>query len=476
VTGLFYLPALPELFIALGAMVLLMVGVFKKERSYETVSFLSVLLLTSVLVIINLDYIPLGYAFNFSFLSDDFSNYTKSLILLASIGIIIISSGYLKSIGIVKFEYPVLILLSVVGMMVMVSSNDIVSLYLGLELQSLPLYVLASIRRESKKSTEAGLKYFVLGALSSCMLLYGLSLIYGFSGSIIYSDIANFLSENNSNKGILFGLAFLTAGLAFKISVVPFHMWAPDVYEGSPTTITAFLASAPKVAAVALFTKVMVSCFPSLIDQWQLMIIFISIASMLLGSFAAIGQNNIKRLLAYSSIGHMGFILIGLATGTLSGVTGLLIYLTIYIFMVVGAFSCVLALRTNDVNIENISDLSGLSKVNPVIAFILSMFLFSLAGIPPLAGFFAKFYIFLSAIESGLYTLAIIGVLASVVGAFYYLRIIKIIYFDENINIFEPISKRMKLIIYVTAIPVILFFIRPSLLTDLAEKAALSLF
>ena len=329
-TGLFYLPALPELFIALGAMVLLMVGVFKKERSYETVSFLSVLLLTSVLVIINLDYIPLGYAFNFSFLSDDFSNYTKSLILLASIGIIIISSGYLKSIGIVKFEYPVLILLSVVGMMVMVSSNDIVSLYLGLELQSLPLYVLASIRRESKKSTEAGLKYFVLGALSSCMLLYGLSLIYGFSGSIIYSDIANFLSENNSNKGILFGLAFLTAGLAFKISVVPFHMWAPDVYEGSPTTITAFLASAPKVAAVALFTKVMVSCFPSLIDQWQLMIIFISIASMLLGSLQLIGQNNIKRLLAYSSIGHMGFILIGLATGTLSGVTGLLIYIDNY--------------------------------------------------------------------------------------------------------------------------------------------------
>jgi NADH-quinone oxidoreductase subunit N len=253
-------------------------------------------------------------------------------------------------------------------------------------------------------------------------------------------------------------------------------MWAPDVYEGSPTTITAFLASAPKVAAVALFTKIMVNCFPSLIDQWQLMIIFISIASMLLGSFAAIGQNNVKRLLAYSSIGHMGFVLIGLATGTISGVTGLLIYLTIYVFMVIGTFACILSLKVNGTNIESISDLSGLSKVNPMIAFVLSMFLFSLAGIPPLAGFFAKFYIFLSAIESGLYALAIIGVLASVIGAFYYLRIIKIIYFDENINVFEPITKRMKLIIYITAIPVILFFIRPSLITDIAEKAALSLF
>ena len=475
-TGLFYLPALPELFIALGAMILLMVGVFKKERSYETISFLSVLLLSSILVLINLNYIPLGYAFNLSFLSDNFSVYAKSLILISSICVIIISSGYLKNIGIVKFEYPILILLSVVGMMVMVSSNDIISLYLGLELQSLPLYVLASIRRESKKSTEAGLKYFVLGALSSCMLLYGLSLIYGFSGSILYSDIAGFLYEDNTNKGILFGLAFLTAGLAFKISAVPFHMWAPDVYEGAPTTVTAFLATAPKIAAIALFVKVLIYCFPALIEQWQPMIIFISIASMLLGSFAAIGQNNIKRLLAYSSIGHMGFLLIGLATGTFAGVTGLLIYLTIYVFMVVGTFSCILSLSVNDVNVENISDLSGLSKENPIIAFVLSMFLFSLAGIPPLAGFFAKFYIFLSAIESGLYILAIIGVLASVVGAFYYLRIIKIIYFDENINTFEVISKRMRLIIYITSIPVILFFIRPSLLTDIAEKAALSLF
>ncbi|MHA1166024.1 MAG: NADH-quinone oxidoreductase subunit NuoN, partial [Alphaproteobacteria bacterium] len=358
----------------------------------------------------------------------------------------------------------------------MISANDLIALYLGVELQSLALYVLATFRTSSVRSSEAGLKYFVLGALSSGMLLYGCSLIYGFTGTTGFTGIAAAAGSPSSNLGLIFGLVFFMAGLAFKVSAVPFHMWTPDVYEGAPTPVTAFFATAPKVAAMAMFLRAVLVAFPDVTHQWQQIVVFISIASMVLAAFAAIGQTNIKRLMAYSSIGHMGFALVGLAAADAAGVQAVIIYLAIYLVMNLGVFACILAMRRSDGRVEEIDELSGLSRNNPMMAFLLAMLLFSLAGIPPLAGFFGKFYVFLAAINSGLYTLAVIGVLSSVVGAYYYLRIVKIMYFDEPVDAFEPMPGALKIMLLVSGILVIFFFTYPAPLVAAASAAAKSLF
>ncbi len=365
----------------------------------------------------------------------------KLLILGGSAASILLSFEYLKLKRMQRFEFPVLVLLAAVGMMMMVSASDLIALYLGLELQSLSLYVLAAIRRDDTRSSEAGLKYFVLGALSSGMLLYGASLLYGTTGATGFTEIAAAVArEGAGNLGLTVGLVFLLVGLAFKVSAVPFHMWTPDVYEGAPTPVTAFFAAAPKLAAMALLTRVVAGAFGGAADQWRQIIIFLSIASMLLGAFAAIGQTNIKRLMAYSSIGHVGYALVGLAAGGEQGLEGLLVYLAIYLVMTLGTFACILAMRRGDGMVEDISSLSGLAETNLPLAFVLAMLLFSLAGVPPLAGFFAKFYVFAAAVKAGLYPLAVIGVLASVVAAFYYLRIVKVMFFDAPAPAFHAVE------------------------------------
>jgi NADH-quinone oxidoreductase subunit N len=373
-----------------------------------------------------------------------------------------------------NFEDPILVLLSTLGMMVLISAGDLISLYLGLELMSLALYVVAASNRDNVKSTEAGLKYFVLGALSSGMLLYGASLVYGFSGTVSFTGIA--AVAKHGNIGLVFGLVFLLAGLCFKVSAVPFHMWTPDVYEGAPTPVTAFFASAPKVAAMAVFVRASMTAFPGIVTEWQQIIVFVSIASMALGAFAAIGQKNIKRLMAYSSIGHMGYALVGLASGTAEGAQGVLVYLAIYVAMTLGSFAIILAMKRNGQAMEQISDFAGLSRTNPLLAFFFAMFLFSLAGIPPLAGFFAKFYVFIAAIKAGLFTLAVIGVLTSVVGAFYYLSIIKVMYFDEPLPKLDPVRLELRTVLAVAGLFNILFFAYPGPLVSVATAAAKSLF
>jgi len=356
----------------------------------------------------------------------------------------------------------------------LISAGDLIALYLGLELMSLALYVVAASSRDNVRSTEAGLKYFVLGALSSGMLLYGASLIYGFTGTVGFAGIA--AGARGGSIGIVFGLVFVLAGLCFKVSAVPFHMWTPDVYEGAPTPVTAFFASAPKVAALAVFTRVALTAFPGIMLQWQQIVVFVSIASMALGSFAAIGQRNIKRLMAYSSIGHMGYALVGLAAGTPEGVQGVLVYMSIYVAMTLGTFAVILSMRRDGELVENISDLSGLARTHPTMAFFLGVLLFSLAGIPPLAGFFAKFYVFLAAIKAGLFTLAVVGVLTSVVGAYYYLAIVKIMYFDEPARGFQRMPALLRLVLGVSGLVNILFFAYPAPLVNAATAAAKSLF
>ena len=388
-----------------------------------------------------------GKAFGDAFITDPFARFMKVLTLIGSVVTLIMSVGFAKAEKFDKFEYPVLILLATLGMMLMISANDMIALYLGLELQSLALYVVAAINRDSLRSTEAGLKYFVLGALSSGMLLYGISLVYGYTGNTGFDEIAAALGGGERQLGLVFGLVFVLAGLAFKISAVPFHMWTPDVYEGAPTPVTAFFAAAPKMAAMALLVRVTMGAFEPIAPDWQQIIVFISIASMVLGSFAAIGQTNIKRLMAYSSIGHMGFALVGLAANSQAGVRGVVIYMLIYLVMTLGTFAFILAMRRKDGNVEQISDLAGLSATNPVMATILTILMFSLAGIPPLAGFWAKWYVFLAAIDAELYALAVIGVLASVVGAYYYLRIIKIMWFDEPVGGFLPMAGELRLVL-----------------------------
>ena len=473
------LPALPEIVLALGAMALLMVGAFQGERSTRMIDAAAILLLVLAGAIIV--WLPEGKLVTFggSFVVDSFARFLKLLALTGSAAAILMSTDYLAAEKRQKFEYSILILLSATGMMMLISASDLIALYLGLELMSLALYVVAAIDRDSVRSTEAGLKYFVLGALSSGMLLYGASLVYGFTGTVDFAGIAKAVSQggpSHASLGLVFGLVFVFAGFCFKVSAVPFHMWTPDVYEGAPTPITAFFAAAPKVAAIAMFVRTSIVAFPGILGQWQQIVVFVAIASMALGAFAAIGQRNIKRLMAYSSIGHMGFALVGLAAGTQEGVEGVLIYMAIYVAMTLGTFACILSMRRDGRMVEDIADLAGLARTKPAMAFFLAMLLFSLAGIPPLAGFFAKFYVFLAAIQAGLFTLAVIGVVTSVVGAYYYLAIVKIMYFDEPAKPFEPMPYELKAVLAVAGLFNLLFFIYPSPLVEAANAAAKSLF
>ncbi|MHA1523362.1 MAG: NADH-quinone oxidoreductase subunit NuoN [Alphaproteobacteria bacterium] len=463
--------AAPEIVMAVGAMALLMVGAFGAPGQVARLvdwGALAVLLATAIMVIAN--GAGPATAFGGAIIIDQFAVMMKIMVLVGAGLAIVLASEYMRHQNIAMFEFPVLVLLATLGMLMMISAGDLIALYLGLELQALALYVLAGLRRDSLRSTEAALKYFVLGALSSGMLLYGASLIYGFAG------IAAQISTGSPSLGVVFGLVFLIAGLAFKVSAVPFHMWTPDVYEGSPTPVTAMFAIAPKIAAMALFLRILVQGFGDMTQEWQQIIVFISIASMVLGAFAAIGQRNIKRLLAYSSIGHMGFALVGLAAGTEVGVAGTITYLAIYMAMVAGTFAAVLLMRRGGTYVEDISDLAGLSRTHPVMAFFLATMMFSLAGIPPLAGFFAKFYVFLAAVQAGLWALAVIGVLASVVGAFYYLRIVKIIYFDDPVEAFEPATPALSAILVVSGLAIIGFIFYPAPLVSAAAAAARALF
>ena len=457
---------IPEIFLSLSIMVLLMMGVFFKKKINLVYQFSLFVLLITFLLIVNNTFGENLYLFHDTYKIDLLSKVMKSLTIISAFFIIFSSHDYVKIIGINKIEYPILILSSVLGMIVMISAYDLMVFYVGLELQSLSLYVLASFNRDNKNSSEAGLKYFVLSALSSGLLLYGSSLIYGFTSSTNFDVIA--LNLDIYNFGSIFGIVFIIVGLAFKISAVPFHMWAPDVYEGSPTSVTYFFSIVPKIAGLTVFIRFLYVPFINVIDQWQMIIIFISIASMILGSVAAIGQNNIKRLIAYSSIGHMGFILAGLATATNNGIQNSIIYLIIYGIMNLGLFSCVFLLKRKNIFYENLTDLSGMSKNHPLLSLCMLIFLFSLAGIPPLAGFFAKFYIFMSVIEVKMYFLAITGLLTTVISAFYYLRIIKIIYFDEPKEKFELNNNyRLKITLFISSILILTYFMYPSLLIKL---------
>jgi NADH-quinone oxidoreductase subunit N len=468
----------PELFVAIAGMVMLMFGAFRGESSTKFIYWLGVGVLVVAGVLVQAGPTGTSLAFNAQFVVDDFAVFVKVLLLIGAALALILAMPFNLREGIDQFEFPILIIFAVLGMMMMVSANDLMSLYLGIELQSLSLYVVAAIRRDTLRSSEAGLKYFVLGALSSGILLYGMSLVYGFAGTTNFEGLAPlFAADSEASIGVVVGLVFIAAGLAFKVSAVPFHMWTPDVYEGAPTPVTAFFAVAPKIAAMALFVRVMLEPFGALVLEWQQVIWFISLASMLLGSFAAIVQTNIKRLMAYSSIGHMGFVLVGLAAGSEEGVTGILVYLTIYLFMNIGTFACILAMRRGGRMVEDIDSLAGLSKTNPMLAGALALFMFSMAGIPPLGGFFAKLFVFRAAINAELYVLAVVGLLTSVVGAFYYLRIIKVMYFDEAAEPFDKgLGREITVLVTVTVIVTTFFFIGLAPVLSGAEAAAAVLF
>lgn len=460
---------LPEIFISLAIMFLLILGVFKKNSS-NIIHYLSIvcLLITGILIINN----PSGTQvtlFSGSFIIDNLSSFMKILTILGGASILLMSKKFLKISKIFLIEYPILILSSILGMLVMISSNDLMVFYIGLELQSLALYVLASFNRDQLKSSESGLKYFVLSALSSGLLLYGCTLIYGFSGSTNFDIISN--TVNSNHYGLTFGIVFILVGLSFKISAVPFHMWAPDVYEGSPTPVTLFFSVVPKIAALTVFIRFLYVPFINMMDQWQPIIIFLSIASMIFGAIAAIGQKNLKRLIAYSSIGHIGYALAGLSVGTNEGLQSSIVYISIYIVMNLGFFSCLLMMKKNDLYFETIEDLSGLSKNHPILSLCFLIVLFSLAGIPPLAGFFAKFYIFKSVIEQSMYFLAIVGLLSTVIAAFYYLRIIKVIYFDEQREKYDTDhSNWLKVSLTLSTLLILLYFIFPSKLLEIVSS------
>ena len=473
-----FLPALPEIWLAGVAMVLLMVGAFRGNEGTRLVSWLAVLSLAVAFVAVVFGDQETTTTFAGMFIVDSFSTLTKGLILIGAAASLIMSLDYIRREGMERFEFPILILLATVGMLMMVSANDLISLYVGIELQSLSLYVIAAFKRDTLKSTEAGLKYFVLGALSSGMLLYGASMIYGFTGSTNFETIGALYTDAGQmpSIGLIVGLVFLISGLAFKVSAVPFHMWTPDVYEGAATPATAFFAIAPKVAALALLVRALIAPFFGVVEDWQQVITLIAILSMAYGAFAAIRQTNIKRLMAYSSIGHMGFALVGLAAGTEAGVQAVLIYLLIYVVMNIGTFAAILTMRVKGQMVEGIEDLAGLGRNNPMLAMILAVLLFSLAGIPPLAGFFGKFYVFLAAIEAELYTLAVLGVLSSVVGSFYYLRIIKVMYFDEPAEPFErPIGLEMSLILVASGVFTTFFILLPGPFLAWTQAAAAAL-
>ncbi|PIT68189.1 NADH-quinone oxidoreductase subunit NuoN [Bartonella tribocorum] len=472
---------LPEILIALGAIMLLMIGVYSNARASLTVTGLAMALLVATIVILIV--FPKSGSFQTNALIiDSFGRYMKILMLIGALFSLIMSVGFANAQKFNIFEFPVLVLLATLGMMFMISAGNMLSLYMGLELQSLALYVLAAINRNNVKSSEAGIKYFVLGALSSGLLLYGISLLYGFTGQIGFHEIALALKGENLQLGVIFGIVFILAGLAFKISAVPFHMWTPDVYEGAPTPITAFFAGAPKVAAMALIIRIIVMTFiplgriDSAMPAWQQILVFMALASMILGAFAAIGQNNIKRLMAYSSISHMGYALVGLSAGDMLGVKSVILYMTIYLGVTLGSFAFILGMRSKNGNVENIYDLSGLAKINPFMAIVMTIQLFSLASIPPMAGFFGKWYTFSAAVHAGLTPLAIVGMIASVVGAFYYLRVIKIMWFDDAKAHFVILSKELQFCLGLSALFILSYTFFGIWFAELAEKAAAALF
>jgi NADH-quinone oxidoreductase subunit N len=469
----------PEIALSIATVILLLIGLFQKKNSFKNICNLSILTLIviSFLVFLNIDFALANY--NDFFINSAFIQFFKGLIIIGSLATIIITKNYFIELKLSRFEIPILILFSILGMMVLISSNDLIAMYLGIELQSLALYVVATIKRDSLQSSESGVKYFVLGALSSGILLYGCSLIYGFTGSTNFQDIQNNLGTlNHLNLGLIFGLIFVLVGLAFKVSAVPFHMWTPDVYEGAPTSITAFFAIVPKVAAVALIFRFCLEPFKDFYSEWSQIIIFLSIASMFLGSIAAIAQTSIKRLLAYSSIGHVGYILIGLASSNAAGIKGVVIYMLIYVLMNVAIFTIILSLKFKDNYVEKISDLSGLSKNKPVFSICIAITMLSMAGIPPLAGFFGKFYIFIAALEAKLFYLAILGALFSVVSAFYYLRIIKIMYFEDLkiTNYQTNISSKASLILFFSIITITMFIFYPSLIINIGSDISIEFF
>jgi len=477
-----FLPVVPELFTASAAMALLLLGVFQGDRAAREISWLAVCALVIAFALVAAPLHAHGaervVSFYGMFVTDGFGAFAKLLVILGAALSLVIAMRYNESEGIARPEYPVLVLLATTGMMMMISANDLISLYVSLELQSLALYVVAAFQRDSVRSTEAGLKYFVLGALASGMLLYGASMVYGFAGTTSFDVLARqFGDSGTASIGLIIGIVLIAVGLAFKVSAVPFHMWTPDVYEGAPTPVTALFSVAPKIAAMALFIRVMVGPFGGLLGEWRQVIWFISVASMLLGSFAAINQRNIKRLMAYSSIGHVGYALIGLAAGTATGVRGILVYLAIYLFMNLGTWAVILCMRRQGKLVEGIDDLAGLSRTQPALALAMGIFMFSMAGIPPLAGFFAKIYVFLAAIDAGLYGLAVIGVLASVVGAYYYLRIVKLMYFDEPAAAFDrPVGREIQAVLVLSAFVILFFFAWPGLVADGADAVASALF
>jgi NADH-quinone oxidoreductase subunit N len=467
--------ALPELVLSIVGMAILLFGVLRKGENTFLASMFTLggFLLAAILVVSRSP----GIGFHGQFIVDPFSMFMKELLLAGAALALILSLDFNRQEGLSRFEFPVLMLFAVVGMMIMASASNMMTLYLGLELQSLSLYVLAAFARDDVRSTEAGLKYFVLGALASGLLLYGISLVYGFSGTMDFAELARLLARPEAaSPGLIVGLVFILAGLIFKISAVPFHMWTPDVYEGSPTSVTVFFATAPKVAAMALVLRVMATPFGHLLASWQQLIILVSIASMVLGALAAIGQTNVKRLMAYSSIGHMGYALIGLAPGTPEGIRGVLVYMIVYVFMSAGSFACIIAMRRRGRAVEQISELSGLARTDPGLALALAVFMFSMAGIPPLSGFFGKLYVFLAAVQSGLWALAVIGVLTSVVGAFYYLRIVKVMYFDAPVEAFDRRPAALSFVVAATGLFTTFFFIFPAPFVGAAQAAAKALF
>ena len=466
---------LPEFILAAGVLGLLLLGALRGERSVWLVTEIAVALLAAALVAVLANHRDKGVTFYGAFTDDPFSRFMKALALIGSLTTLLLSIDFMRSQKIGGFEFPILILLSTLGMMMLISASDFIALYLGLELMSLSLYVVAAYRRDNLRASEAGLKYFVLGALSSGMLLYGASLIYGYTGTVSFAGVATALHDQAS-LGVVFGLVFVLAGLAFKISAAPFHMWTPDVYEGAPTPVTTFFASAPKMAAMAILVRVAMTAFPGVAHDWRQIVTFVSIASMAIGSFAAIGQTNIKRLMAYSSIGHMGFALVGLAAGTVEGAHGVVVYMSIYLAMTLGTFAGILSMRRNGDYVEDIADLAGLARTNAPMAFFLATMMFSLAGIPPLAGFFAKFYVFAAAMKADLYGLAIIGVLISAIGAYYYLRIVKVMYFDEPAKAFDQPGAAPRIVLALSTAVVIFYALAPAPLTDAAMAAAKSLF
>lgn len=469
--------ARPELFLAASIALLLVYGVVRGEVATPFVSVATcvVLLVTAVLL-----FVPYreGTAFASLFIVDRLTATMKVLVLIGSAMAVLMSRAYFERVGAWRFEYPLLVALATLGMMLMISANDLMALYVGLELQSLALYVIAAFHRDNARSTEAGVKYFVLGSVASGMLLFGASLIYGFCGGTSFVQISRALLDGKAGEiGTIIGLVFVVAGLAFKVSAVPFHMWTPDVYEGAPTPVTALFAVAPKIAAISLLISVLMGPFKPLFVQWQQIIVVASVLSMALGAFAALRQQNIKRLMAYSSIGNVGYVLLGVAAGSEKGIQGVVFYLAIYLVMTLGVFATILMMKRRDIMVENVSDLAGLSKSHPAMALAMLIFMFSLAGIPPLAGFWGKLYIFIAAIEARLFIPAVLGVLASVVASYYYLRIVKVMYFDELGEALDrPIFGVNRAVALVAALLVAIFSIAPQPLSLAAAAAAKGLF